>query len=124
MTTPTLTLSTLLAQTHLTDHTAVLHAANASLKKSKSDLEAQHVRVVALLNLERYEDTLEAFEKGGEKLKESAGLEYAYALYRAGRPKEAVEVVKADERRGARHVLAQAVSGFPVASRALALVQR
>ncbi|KAF2497431.1 hypothetical protein BU16DRAFT_548618 [Lophium mytilinum] len=108
MAAPTQSLSALLAQTHLTDHSAVLNAANASLKKSKTDTEAQHVRVVALLNLERYEDTLDAFEKAGEKLKQDAGLEYAYALYRAGRPKEAVEVVKSDERRGARHVLAQA----------------
>ena len=65
-------LSTLLRQTTIDDHEEVLKAANAALKKTKSDLEAQHVKAVALLNLERYDDVLKVFEDGGDKLKERA----------------------------------------------------
>ncbi|OCK83547.1 hypothetical protein K432DRAFT_379407 [Lepidopterella palustris CBS 459.81] len=103
-------LSALLRQTTLDDHEEFLKAANAELKKSKTDLEAQHVKVVALLNLERYDDVLKLFEDGGDGLKERAKLEYAYALYRAGRPDEAVNIAENTESggRGMKHVLAQA----------------
>jgi signal recognition particle subunit SRP72 len=106
---------TLLRQTTIDDHEEVLKAANAALKKTKSDLEAQHVKAVALLNLERYDDVLKVFEDGGDRLKERAKLEYAYALYRAGHQVEAVKISEAvDGGRGVKHVLAQAVglSGF------------
>lgn len=105
-------LASLLRQTTLDDHEEVLKAANAQLKKSKSDLEAQHVKAVALLNLERYDDVVKLFEDSGDKLKERARLEYAYALYRAGHQAEAVKIAEAageDGHRGMRHVLAQAV---------------
>ncbi|OCL12327.1 hypothetical protein AOQ84DRAFT_437100 [Glonium stellatum] len=102
-------LSTLLRQTTIDDHEEVLKAANATLKKTKADIEAQHVKVVALLNLERYEDVLRVFEEGGDRLKEKAKLEYAYALYRAGHQVEAVKIAEAvDAGRGMKHVLAQA----------------
>ncbi|KAJ9667019.1 Signal recognition particle subunit SRP72 [Coniosporium apollinis] len=103
------TLSSLLSRTHLTDHDEILSAANAVLKKSKGDPEAQHVKAVALLKLDRFDDALRVFEAGGDALKERARLEFAYALYKSGRPEEAAEVAGLDgAERGLRHLLAQA----------------
>lgn len=92
------------------DHEAVLKACNATLRQAKSDLNAQHIKVVALLKLERYDDALRALEAGGDRLKQAALLERAYALYKIGSLKEANELAKSIENsRGARHVEAQAV---------------
>jgi len=79
-------LASLLKQTSIEDHESVLQAANAQLKQSKGDIEAQHVKVVALLHLDRFEDAVKAVEHGGAKLKEQARLEHAYALYKSGKP--------------------------------------
>jgi signal recognition particle subunit SRP72 len=99
-----------LSRLSLDDHEEVLKAVNAALKKSKSDVTAQHWRALALLQLDRYEDAVRAFEEGGTALKEQAWFEYGYALYRSGRPEQAVQI--ASEHRGGRgitHLLAQAV---------------
>lgn len=105
----TATLSSLLSRTTLTDHDEILSAANAVLKRSKGDPEAQHVKAVALLKLDRFDDALRVFEAGGDALKERARLEYAYTLYKSGRPEEAAEVGDYDgAERGLRHLLAQA----------------
>ncbi|KAI9756300.1 MAG: hypothetical protein M4579_003892 [Chaenotheca gracillima] len=113
-------LSSLLRQTTLDDHDEVLRAANAALKKSKTDLEAQHVKVVALLKLDRYDDALRVLEDGGMKLKERAILERAYALYKTGHFGEAEEVAKsAPSGKGYRYVEAQAtyrLENFPRAA--------
>ena len=101
-------LSSLLKQTSIEDHESVLQAADATLKQSKGDLEAQHVKVVALLQLDRYEDAVKAVEQGGAKLKEKAQLEYAYALYKSGKPVEATEIARDGGERGLQHVEAQA----------------
>ncbi|KAI8942061.1 hypothetical protein NX059_000160 [Plenodomus lindquistii] len=103
-------LASLLAQASLDDHDEVLKAANAAIKKSKGDEEAQHVKAVALLHLDRYEDALKVFEdvKG---LQEKARFEYAYALYKTGNAAKAVDVAEAagaDSGRGMKHMLAQA----------------
>ncbi|KAF2191530.1 hypothetical protein K469DRAFT_746844 [Zopfia rhizophila CBS 207.26] len=101
-------LAALLAQTSLDDHEEILKAANATIKKSKTDLDAHHAKAVALLKLDRYDDVVKIIEDT-PKLKERAWFEYAYALYRSGRPAEAVEVAEAhNEGRGMKHVLAQA----------------
>ena len=111
MSTPVPDLATLLRQTSISSHEEILKAANAALKKSKSDLTAQHTRVVALLKLDRFDDALRAFEEGGNKLKNEARLEFAYALYKAGELDKAEEVSekagKSD--RGLLHVAAQTV---------------
>ncbi|QDS74703.1 hypothetical protein FKW77_000526 [Venturia effusa] len=102
-------LTALLKQTHLDTDEELLKAANATLKKSKADELAQHVRVVALLKQDRWEDAVRAFEDSGDALKEKAKFEYAYALYKSGNLEQAEEVVSsghADER-GIKHVLAQ-----------------
>ncbi|KAK5730914.1 Signal recognition particle subunit SRP72 [Elasticomyces elasticus] len=101
-------LISLLKQSHIDDHEEVLKAANSAIKHSKNDLDAHHAKVVALLKLDRFDDATHAFEAGGEKLKEKARLEYAYTLYKTGKPSEAAEVARQGEQRGYKHVAAQA----------------
>jgi signal recognition particle subunit SRP72 len=114
----TKSLSALLAQASLEDHDEVLKAANGAIKKSKSDVEAHHVKAIALLNLDRYEDALEVFENT-QGLQEKASFEYAYALYKTGNAAKAVEIAEAlgsDGGRGSKHMLAQAVRARDVES--------
>ena len=104
-------LSQLLAQASIEDHDELLQSANATIKKDKTDLGAQHARAAALLHLDRFDDAVKVFEdvKG---LQEKARFEYAYALYKTGNATKAVEVAQAasdDSNRGMKHVLAQAV---------------
>jgi signal recognition particle subunit SRP72 len=109
----TQSLSSLLQRASIDDHEEMLSSANAALAKSKSDINAQLVKVVALLKLDRYEDCLRVFEESGDALKKKAALEYAYALYKHGQPDEAINVVSRLARgRGAKHLEAQAVSPF------------
>lgn len=103
-------ISALLQKSSLDDHEEILKTCNAALKKSKLDVVAQHVKTIALLKLDRYDEALHVFESNGEALKERAPLEYAYSLYKSGKPKEAADVAtKVEDGRGARHVEAQAV---------------
>ncbi|KAJ5427879.1 Tetratricopeptide-like helical [Penicillium cf. griseofulvum] len=75
-------LASLLQRASIDDHEEVLQSCNAVLTKSKADLQAQHMKVVALLKLDRYEEALKTFPgSGGDTLKQRAGLEYAYASY-------------------------------------------
>jgi len=98
----------LLKQTHIDDHEEILKSADNALKRSKGDLETQHIKVVALLKLDRFEDAVKALEAGGNKLKEKARLEYAYALYKSGKAKQAGEIASQSEGgRGLQHVEAQ-----------------
>ncbi len=104
------TLSALLQSSTIDDHEEVLQACNASLKQSKNDLGIQHVKVVALLKSDRYEDALRVLDEGGDELTKKAGVERAYALYKIGELAEAKEIVNGIANdRGARHVEAQAV---------------
>ena len=104
-------LNSLLQQTTIDDHEEILKASNNALKQSKSESETHHVRFIALLKLERYEDALRALEEAGDTLKEKVELERAYALYRSGSLEEAKGIAKAiQSNRGAKHVEAQAVS--------------
>lgn len=100
-------LTSLLKQTDIEDHEEILRAANSALKQSKGDLDAQHARVVALLKLDRFGDAIQAFEGGGDKFKEKARLEHAYALYKSGKPSEAAEIARAGAQRGHKHVEVQ-----------------
>jgi signal recognition particle subunit SRP72 len=114
MTATVQSLRTLLQHSTIEDHDQVLKASNEVLKKSKTDIQAQHSKVVALIKLDRHEDALRVFEDAGDALKEKAAVEYAYALYKCGRLKEAAEVAaKSAAGRGAKHVEAQAVC-FPL----------
>jgi signal recognition particle subunit SRP72 len=103
-------LNLLLRQSSIDDHDQILKSCNVVLQKSKNDLHAQHVKAVALLKLDRYEDSLRVLEAGGESLKQRASLPYAYALYKCGRPKEAADVIeRLDSGRGSKHIQAQVV---------------
>ncbi|KAI5276060.1 putative signal recognition particle protein [Aureobasidium subglaciale] len=105
------TLASLLGQASITDHEQVLSACEATLSKSKNDVQAQQVRIVALLNLDRFQDAVATVEAGGEEIKRTARLEYAYALYKNGQAAKAAEVAREDgseSDRGLRHVEAQA----------------
>ena len=108
-----LSLSSLLGQSSITDDNEVLQAANAALNKSGKGVDAQHVKVVALLKLDRFDDALRTLEHGGAQLKERARLEHAYALYKSGKPEEAAKIAHSVsggdlDDRGMRHVEAQA----------------
>ena len=110
MAAPAKTLSALLQRSTIDDHGEILEICNASLKRSKSDLELQHIKVVALLQLDRYADALQVFEANGDALKNRASVERAYALYKIGNLSEAkVSAKNTTGSRGARHVEAQAV---------------
>ena len=103
-------LSSLLKKATIEDHEEVLKACNATLKQSKGDLNAHHVKVVALLKLDRFDDVIRVLEEGGDKLKQKAQLEHAYALYKLGELEEARSLANGvSDDRGARHVEAQAV---------------
>ncbi|KAE8145734.1 hypothetical protein BDV25DRAFT_163965 [Aspergillus avenaceus] len=105
----TQSLSSLLQQASIDDHDEALQTSNAALAKAKSDIQAQHVKVVALLKLDRYEDCLRVFEEGGDNLKKRAAVEYAYVLYKTGSLDEAITVAsQVANDRGARHLEAQA----------------
>jgi signal recognition particle subunit SRP72 len=111
MATSTKSLSALLAQASLEDHDEVLKAANAAVKKSKTDVEAHHVKAIALLHLDRYQDALDVLEHT-PGLQEMAVFEYAYALYKTGNAAKAVDIAGAagpNHSRGMKHMLAQAV---------------
>jgi signal recognition particle subunit SRP72 len=108
-TSTTASLSALLQKTTIEDHGEVLKLCNAALKKSKTDVEAQQVKAVALLKLDRYDEALHHFEESGEALKEKAQLEYAYTLYKTGKLEEAARIASTvGESRGAKHLEAQA----------------
>lgn len=102
------TLAALLKKTHIEDDEEVLKAANTALKQNQGDVEALHVKVVALLKLDRYDDALHALDNGGEKLKQRATLEHAYALYKSGKPAAAAELAQKGSQRGLQHIEAQA----------------
>lgn len=101
-------LSAILQKSTLDDHEQILAACNKTLKASKSDLEAQHVKVVSLLKLDRYDEAVKFIEESGDKLRQKIELEYAYALYKTGRLHEAAELSSSIKGRGAQHVEAQA----------------
>ncbi|KAJ6171365.1 hypothetical protein N7470_000432 [Penicillium chermesinum] len=102
-------LSSLLQQASIDDHEEVIQSCNDVLAKSKNDLTAQHIKVIALLKLDRYEDALRALEAGGDALKKQAGFEHGYVLYKLGKLEEALETVaRATPSRGASHLEAQA----------------
>ncbi|KAJ5196596.1 hypothetical protein N7449_007075 [Penicillium cf. viridicatum] len=101
-------LASLLQRASIDDHEEVLQSCNAVLAKSKSDLQAQHMKVVALLKFDRYEEALKTFQAGGDALKQSASLEYAYASYKCGKLEEATEALtRTASGRGASHLEAQ-----------------
>ena len=106
-------LTALLKRATIEDHDELLRACNTALKQSKGDLEALHIKLVALLKLDRFDDALRVLEEGGDGLRQKAQLERAYASYKHGDLEEAKKIAGGiSDRRGARHVEAQAVRLF------------
>ena len=102
-------LSKLLRQATLDDH-EMLEAAEAALKRSTDDVETQHIKVVALLKLDRYAEALQTLDAGSQTLQERTRLERAYAHYKLGNWVEAKAIADSDTGgRGLKHVGAQAV---------------
>ncbi|KAI0552481.1 hypothetical protein F4679DRAFT_571555 [Xylaria curta] len=89
MSSPAAALTSLLRAASIQDHDEVLKLANAAIKASKSDIDAHHTRVVALLKLDRFDDALRAIAEGGDALEARCVLEKAYALYKTGHLQEA-----------------------------------
>ena len=105
-----ISLSALLKRATIDDHDELLRACNTALKQSKGDLEASHIKLVALLKLDRFDDALRVLEEGGDVLRQKAQLEWAYASYKHGDLEEAKNIAGGlNDSRGARHVEAQAV---------------
>lgn len=102
-------LSSLLKRSSLDDHEQVLSECNKALKISKgSDTDIQRVKIVALLKLDRYDEAAKFIENNiGAELRKDVGLEYAYALYKCGKEKEAAEIASSLKSRGAQHIEAQ-----------------
>ncbi|KAI2787698.1 hypothetical protein POX_f08073 [Penicillium oxalicum] len=101
-------LSSLLQRATIDDHEEVLKSCNEALKKSKNDQTAQHIKAIALLKLDRFDDALRVFEGAGDALKKAAAVEYAYALYKCGKLDEALDVITTCRAgRGAQHLEAQ-----------------
>ncbi|KAJ5093264.1 hypothetical protein N7456_009125 [Penicillium angulare] len=101
-------LSSLLGRASIDDHEEVIQSCNEALAKSKSDINAQYIKAIALLKLDRYEEALRVLETGDSALKQQASLEYAYALYKCSRLEEAlVAVTQSNGGRGAGHLEAQ-----------------
>ena len=102
-------LNSLLKRSTVEDHDEVLQACNATLKESRGDINAQLVKIIALIKSDHYNDALSILEDNGEKLQAKALLEHAYVLYKLGRQEEARKRVHGlGNNRGAKHVEAQA----------------
>jgi len=107
------TLESLISITSEADHASILKHANNVLKSEKSHKRALHIKAVALINLDRYDDAFSVLslpELAGE-----AVLERAYCLYKLGRLEDALAAAVDGARgggrdeRGLKHVEAQAV---------------
>ncbi len=112
-------LNSLLRNTSVQDHAEALSIATAAVRAAKgrgADLAtAQHTRVVALLNLDRFDDALRAIAEGGDALAAACTFEKAYALYKTGDLDAAEAVLRDAEanaatpsaQRGLKHVAGQ-----------------
>ena len=87
-----------------------LRKANSALASKKTDAAALHIKAVALIKLDRLHEALELFDTH-ETLKNDAGVEYAYALYKCNRYEEAMAYLgkQKSTSRGMKHVQAQTV---------------
>ncbi|KAL2140604.1 hypothetical protein VTI28DRAFT_3568 [Corynascus sepedonium] len=110
-------LNALLRGASIDDHAEALELASAAVRAAKGRgaplVAAQHTRVVALLNLDRFDDALRAIADGGDALAKTCIFEKAYALYKTGDLGAAEAVLRdaavTDGRalRGLKHIAAQ-----------------
>jgi signal recognition particle subunit SRP72 len=110
-------LNSLLRGASIDDHAEALDLASAAVLAAKGRGAhlgpAQHTRVVALLNLDRFDDALRVIAEGGDTLAATCVFEKAYALYKTG-DLETAEAVLQDAgvstgraQRGLKHIAAQ-----------------
>lgn len=116
-------LAGLLKKTTIDDPEEILKASAAALKKSKSDLEAQHAHAIALLKLDRYEEALKFIQDCGQPLQARAALAHAFALYKTGRWQESLKSLESSSGRGAQHLEAQVQYRLEKSVRVLELYQ-
>ena len=102
-------LNSLLQKASIEDHDEVLAHCDAILKRTKDDVHTLRIKVVALLQLNRFEDVVRVFDQTGDQLKEQATLEYAYALYKTGDTSKAANAARKLDSRGGQHLQAQVV---------------
>ncbi|KAL1842511.1 hypothetical protein VTJ49DRAFT_5117 [Mycothermus thermophilus] len=110
-------LNSVLQRSEIHDHAEVLNVASAAVRAAKgrpADLvAAQHTLVVALLNLDRFDDALRAIAEAGDALADTCALEKAYALYKTGDLDTAEAVLRRAgidspaAHRGLKHLAAQ-----------------
>ncbi|KAK2871932.1 hypothetical protein FQN49_002691 [Arthroderma sp. PD_2] len=109
MGTPLQSLTALLQRSTINDHEEIIKACNVILKKSRNDVEAQHIKTIALIKLDRFDDAIRVIEEGGDTLKKRLPLEWSYALYKSGKLDDATAIATSiSSGRGAKHVEAQA----------------
>ncbi|OAL71213.1 hypothetical protein A7D00_4877 [Trichophyton violaceum] len=102
-------LSVLMQRSSINDHEELIKACNSILKKSRTDVDAQHIKTIALIKLDRFEDAIRVIEEGGDVLKKRLPLEWSYVLYKIGRLDEAISIAASvGSERGAKHIEAQA----------------
>lgn len=102
-------LNSLLQRSSIDDHDQILKQCNETLKQNKNDIKTLHIKVVALLQLSRFNDAVRTFDQAGDDLKDEAILEYAYTLYKSGEALKAQDVVRKIESRAAKLLQAQIV---------------
>lgn len=100
-------LAGLLKKATIEDHEEILKASSAALKKSRTDVQAQHAHAVALLKQDRYDEALRFIQDCGQPLQERAALEHAFVLYKTGQWEEALKTLEGASGRGAQHLEAQ-----------------
>jgi signal recognition particle subunit SRP72 len=100
-------LAGLLKKATIEDHEEILKASSAALKKSRTDVQAQHAHAVALLKQDRYDEALRFIQDCGQPLQERAALEHAFVLYKTGQWEEALNTLEGASGRGAQHLEAQ-----------------
>ncbi|KAL1851410.1 Signal recognition particle subunit SRP72 [Diaporthe australafricana] len=104
-------LTSLLARASIDDHSEALSVADAAIASSKTDVTAQHTKVVALLRLDRYDDALRVIAAAGSAVEDRCILEKTYALYKTGSLDEAASLLEgrdmSDAQRPLKHVAAQ-----------------
>ncbi|KAI0881182.1 uncharacterized protein GGS22DRAFT_173557 [Annulohypoxylon maeteangense] len=112
MANPAAALTSLLRASTIQDHDEILKAANAAIKSSKQDINAQRTRIVALLKLDRFDDALRAIAEGGDGLEKECRFEKSYALYKLGQLEDAgksLDIAPSSSKssRASRHLAAQ-----------------
>ncbi|PHH84989.1 hypothetical protein CDD83_1073 [Cordyceps sp. RAO-2017] len=102
-------LSKLLQAATIFDHEEVLRNAIAALQDNQRDNIVQHIQIVALLKLDRFDNALSVIYESGKRLESRCVLEKAYALYKLGRLDEAAFALESHGlgERSLQHVAAQ-----------------